>query len=75
MCLAVPTILTEKRGDSGTVELGGVAREISLLLIPEAEGGDYLLVHAGYGIGVLDEDEAKRTLALLDELARVSAAT
>ncbi len=75
MCLAVPTMLIQKRGDNGTVELGGVTREISLLLVPEAEVGDYLLVHAGYGIGVLDEAEANRTLTLLDELAATSAAT
>ncbi len=75
MCLAVPTMLIQNRGDNGTVELGGVTREISLLLVPEAEVGDYLLVHAGYGIGVLDEAEANRTLTLLDELAATSAAT
>ena len=72
MCLAVPTQLTEIRGDSGTVELGGVSREISLLLVPEAQVGDYLLVHAGYGIGILDQDEAQQTLDLLNEIASTS---
>ena len=72
MCLAVPTQLTEIRGDSGTVALGGVSREISLLLVPEAQVGDYLLVHAGYGIGILDQDEAQQTLDLLNEIASTS---
>jgi len=70
--LAVPTMLTEKREDHGTVELAGVSREVSLLLVPEAQVGDYLLVHAGYGIAVLDQGEAQRTLSLLNEIASAS---
>lgn len=50
------------------VELGGVLREVSLTLTPEAEVGDYVLVHTGFAINVLDEEEAQETLRLLAEM-------
>ena len=50
------------------VELGGVLREVSLMLTPEARVGDYVLVHTGFAISVLNEDEAQETLALFAEL-------
>jgi hydrogenase expression/formation protein HypC len=73
MCLAVPALLKSKRDDAGLIELGGVEREISLMLTPEAEVGQYVIVHAGFAINVLDEEEAKVTLALLRELAEAEA--
>ncbi|NQU50447.1 MAG: HypC/HybG/HupF family hydrogenase formation chaperone [Planctomycetes bacterium] len=66
MCLSIPMKLI--RGDeySGTAEVDGVQREVSLMLLPEvANVGDWLLVHAGYAIGVVDEKEAALTLQLL----------
>jgi len=69
MCLAIPMLLKERREFDGTVELDGVARNVSLMLLPEAQEGDWLLVHAGYAIGSVDEDEARETLAMLHELA------
>jgi hydrogenase expression/formation protein HypC len=58
------------RGEyQGTAELRGVQREVSLMLCPEASVGGYGLVHAGYAIATVDDEEAQRTLALLDELA------
>ena len=50
------------------VELGGVLREVSLALTPEAEVGDYVLVHTGFAINVLDEKEAQETLRLFAEM-------
>jgi len=69
MCLAVPVMIQSIEGTQGTVELGGVKRTISLMLTPEAGVGNYVLVHAGYAIGIVDEEEAKETLHLLEEMA------
>jgi len=69
MCLAIPMRLVERNDLEGTVELDGVSRTISLMLLPEAEVGQHVLIHAGYAIGAVDEDEAKRTLDLLREYA------
>jgi len=55
-----------------TVELGGVRRQISLILTPEAQVGDYVIVHTGFALNVLDEEEARETLEILramEELA------
>lgn len=70
MCLAIPMQLVQRGEYDGTAEVRGVQRQISLMLCPEAQVGGYVLVHAGYAIAAVDEDEARRTLALLDELAR-----
>ncbi len=76
MCLAIPMQLTERREFDGTAELRGVRRNISLVLCPEAAAGDFVLVHAGHAITRIDEDEARATLALLDEgIARAEAAS
>jgi len=68
MCLAVPLRVTAIDGDMATVEMGGVIRQVSLILTPEANVGDYVLVHTGFAINVLDEEEARETLALFAEL-------
>lgn len=70
MCLAIPMQVVQRGEFDGTVEVHGVQRQVSLMLCPEAEVGGYVLVHAGYAIACVDEEEARRTLALLDELAR-----
>jgi len=67
MCLAVPMKLVSRQELKGEVELSGVRREVSLMLLPEAEVGSYVLVHAGYAIAQVDEQEAQETLALLRE--------
>ena len=69
MCLAIPTLIRSIDGSSAEVEIGGVNRTISVALTPEAEVGDYVIVHTGFAISVLDEQEAKETLKLFDELA------
>jgi len=56
-------------GTAARAEIGGVERTISLALTPEARVGDYVLMHTGFAIGVLDAEEAQETLQLLEELA------
>ena len=72
MCLAVPGKIlgTEEREQSrlGRVEFGGLVREVCLDLVPEAEVGDYVIVHAGFAISHLDAEEAERTYQLLAEM-------
>ncbi len=74
MCLAVPTQITAIRPDgTATVVLDGVERQISLALTPEAQVGDYVLIHTGYAIAVMDPEEAAESLAAFEELARIQA--
>lgn len=68
MCLAVPLRVRQVEGTMAEVELGGVSRQVSLILTPEAQVGDYVLVHTGFAISVLNEQEAQETLALFQEL-------
>lgn len=69
MCLALPAEVVERlEGDEAMVNLGGVRKAISLALVPEACVGDYVIVHVGHAIGLLDPEEARRTLALFAEL-------
>jgi len=69
MCLAIPALITSIEGLMACAEVGGVARTISLALTPEAQVGDYVLVHTGFAISIVDEHEAQETLRLLRELA------
>jgi hydrogenase expression/formation protein HypC len=69
MCLAIPALLKSIDGTNGIAEIGGVERPVSLTLTPEARVGNYVLVHTGFAIGVLDEEEARETLRLFEELA------
>lgn len=78
MCLAVPgRILTASEGDAlartGRVDFGGVVKEVSLAFVPEAQPGDYVLVHVGLAISRVDEAEAQKVfeyLAQIDALSR-----
>lgn len=72
MCLAIPVRIEEITGQMARVELGGVSREVSLVLTPEAQPGDYVLIHTGYAISVIDEAEAQETLRLFAELEEAS---
>ncbi len=69
MCLAIPVQIEKIEGSEAIVEIGGVKRTVSLMLTPEARVGEYVLIHTGYAIGVLDEGEARETLKLLKEMA------
>ncbi len=74
MCLAVPgKIVSIEYGDTpemtmAKVSFGGVIREVSLAYTPEAKVGDYVIVHAGFALNVIDEKEAEATLADLSEI-------
>ncbi len=64
MCLAIPARIMSLNGDKASVDFGqGILREVNVLLV-EAKVGDYVLVHAGYAIQVIEEEEAKETLSL-----------
>ena len=70
MCLALPArIVALQDGDNALVELGGVRKSVSVALTPEAKVGDYVIVHVGHAIGLLDAEEAEKTLALFAEMA------
>lgn len=77
MCLAVPGKLLEAQevGDNrlGVVELAGVKRQVFLDCVPEAQVGDYVLVHAGLAIARLEENEARETYALLERIGMIEA--
>jgi len=69
MCLAVPALITKIEGKEADVEIGGITRRISLWLTPEAKFGDYVLLHTGYAISIIDKDEAEETLRIFAEIA------
>ncbi len=68
MCLALPARVVAVHGLEATVDLGGVRKAISIELVPEARVDDYVIVHVGHAIGLMDPDEAAHTLALFAEL-------
>ena len=71
MCLAVPVQVISMNGDDAEVEIGGVKRRVSIVLTPEVKVGDYVLLHTGYAINVVDEAEAQETLKIFEEMARL----
>ena len=72
MCLAIPGKLIDIDESSypkmGTVKFGGIRKQICLELVPEVKAGDYVLVHVGFAISTMDEDEANATFDLLREI-------
>jgi hydrogenase expression/formation protein HypC len=73
MCLAVPGRVISIEGEDeltrqGRVAFGGIVKQVNLAYVPEAGIGDHVLVHAGFAITVLDESEASRTFAYLQEI-------
>ncbi len=74
MCLAIPALLVEKREpDQALVELGGIRKCVSIALVPEAEIGDYVIVHVGHAIGLLDPEEGQKNLELFAQLQTATA--
>ena len=70
MCLAIPAQVKSIEGIEAEVEIGGIGRRVSLLLTPEANVGDYVLIHTGYAISIVDEEDAMEPLRLLEEISR-----
>ena len=69
MCLAVPALIKSINGQQAMVDIEGVRREVSLQLTPEAKAGDYVLLHTGYAISIIDPAEAEETLKLLRQMS------
>jgi len=69
MCLAIPALIKAISGQQAEVDIEGITRDISLQLTPEAKVGDYVLMHTGYAISVIDPAEAEETMKLLKELS------
>ena len=69
MCLAVPMQVISKADATGVAEIGGVKKDVSFLMLPEAEVGDYVIVHAGFAIQKLNQEEAEERLKLFREMA------
>jgi len=78
MCLSIPGKLIEVTSQLdevfrvGKVSFDGIIKEVSLTLVPEANVGDYVLVHVGAAISTIDEDEAKKTFDLLKQLGELN---
>lgn len=77
MCLAIPgklTAITGQLDDTfrvGKVSFGGILKEVNLSMVPEANIGDYVLVHVGVAIGTIDEEEAKRTFEYIRQMGEL----
>jgi hydrogenase expression/formation protein HypC len=69
MCLSVPGKIVKIKNNMARVDVGGMLRDISLDLCPEVSLGEYVLIHAGFAIQKVDEEEAKETLDLLKKMA------
>ena len=72
MCLAIPALIKSIDGHQAEADIEGVTRQVSLQLTPEAKVGDYVLLHTGYAISIIDTDEAEETLKLLKEMSEAS---
>jgi hydrogenase expression/formation protein HypC len=72
MCLAIPGKIVDNEEIGGfrvgNVQFGGITRKVYLDFVPEAVVGDYVIVHVGFAISLVDAEEAERTYALLDEM-------
>ncbi len=73
MCLAVPGRLVDVGGEdallrTGRVDFGGIVKEVSLAFVPEARVGDFILVHVGFALSRLDEEEARKVFDYLKEI-------
>ncbi|MFW6081554.1 MAG: HypC/HybG/HupF family hydrogenase formation chaperone [Desulfosalsimonas sp.] len=68
MCLAIPSKIVDIESGTATIDVDGVQRKASLMLVEGAQVGDYVIVHAGYAIQIIDESEALSTLELMREV-------
>ena len=68
MCLAIPAKIISKKDDTAMVDVSGVQREANLMLCPDAQVGDYIIMHAGFAIHLLDKKDAEETLQMLSDM-------
>jgi hydrogenase expression/formation protein HypC len=75
MCLAVPGKIESISGEdferTGKVSFGGAVKDVNLAYVPEAEVGNYVIVHVGFAISIIDEEEAMKVFGYLDEIAEI----
>ncbi len=76
MCLAVPGKIISTSGEdaferTGRVNFGGVVKEVSLAYVPEAQVGDYVIVHVGFALSIVDEAEASRVFEYLEQMGEL----
>ena len=76
MCLAIPGKILDIRGDNplqkmGRVNFGGIVKEVSLAYVPEAQVGNYVIVHVGFAISIVDEQEAAKVFEYLREMGEL----
>ncbi len=69
MCLAIPARIVNIENNMGTVDMAGIQKKVSLILLEDAQVGDYVIVHAGFGIHKIDEQAAMESLRILREAA------
>lgn len=72
MCLGVVGRIDEINGETAVAEILGVRREISIVLVPEAKIGDYVMIHAGFAINLMDENDARETEEMIIEVLKYS---
>jgi hydrogenase expression/formation protein HypC len=73
MCLAIPVCIEQLIAeDSAIINLGGMRKEVSLVLVENIAVGDYVIVHAGYALQKLDQEEAAHTLAMFAEMSMMN---
>jgi hydrogenase expression/formation protein HypC len=68
MCLAIVGKIVAKHDDEGVIEISGVRREVMLSLVPEVKLGDYVMIHAGFAIQILEEKDALESIRLVNEM-------
>ena len=73
MCLAVPALVESIDGDYAQVDFGGASKRVCVTLLPDLQVGEYVIVHTGYAIEKMKPEEAKKTLALFEEMAQMTA--
>jgi hydrogenase expression/formation protein HypC len=71
MCLAIPLKLVSIDGTDAIGEVGGIQREVSIMMTPDVKVGDYVIVHAGFAIQVLDQREAEENLEILRQIGEM----
>ncbi|MFH1678692.1 MAG: HypC/HybG/HupF family hydrogenase formation chaperone [Candidatus Omnitrophota bacterium] len=68
MCLGIPMKVVKVKGDFSLVKTGGLTRQVNIQMLPGVKAGDYVIVHAGFAIEIVDREAARETLSLFDKI-------